>query len=345
MYITITAQKLGENFSQSVADFVAYLEKENEDKEINDTELFFNQYDDNVPAKEVIFEIDQNIQKLKKREPKFYSLTVNPSNRELKSLKSNASDLKKYVREIMKDYATSFHREINGRAVSVDDIKYYAKIEHERTYKVRDKAIRENEPFYKEIVKLKNELIQCIKNQGNENKIHLLQQQLIEIEKRAPHKINGKMIVRGMQKEGSQSHIHIIVSRKDVTNSFSLSPGSRYRSSETVFNGKLVKRGFDRNQFFNNSEKTFDKLFSYHRNYVESFQARKTMLKHPEKYFAVLMGLSINEKAIAFKILKQTGISTTALQIPTSQVQLAIKTFKKLKRALEVAINSSSIGV
>ncbi len=63
MYITITAQKLGENFSQSVADFVAYLEKENKAKEINDSVLFFNQYDDNIPAKEVIFEIDYNMEK------------------------------------------------------------------------------------------------------------------------------------------------------------------------------------------------------------------------------------------------------------------------------------------
>ena len=30
MYITITPQKLGDNYTQSAGDFVAYLEKEND---------------------------------------------------------------------------------------------------------------------------------------------------------------------------------------------------------------------------------------------------------------------------------------------------------------------------
>lgn len=34
----------------------------------------------------------------------------------------------------MKEYTKNFNREINGRAVIVDDIKYYDKIEHERNY-------------------------------------------------------------------------------------------------------------------------------------------------------------------------------------------------------------------
>jgi len=158
MYITITAQNLNENFSQSVTDFVSYLEKENEGKDRNEMEFFFDQYGDKIPAKEVIYEIDQNTSKLKKKEPKFYSLTVNPSQRELTALKNNADELKKYVREIMKDYAASFNREINGREVTVDDILYYAKIEHNRTFKYFDKAVRENLPYRKKILQLKNEL-------------------------------------------------------------------------------------------------------------------------------------------------------------------------------------------
>ncbi|MDG1821034.1 MAG: pantoate--beta-alanine ligase, partial [Methylophilaceae bacterium] len=42
-------------------------------------------------------------------------------------------DLKKYTRAIMNDYATSFNREINGKPITVDDIKYFAKIEHQTT--------------------------------------------------------------------------------------------------------------------------------------------------------------------------------------------------------------------
>ena len=72
MYITITAQKLGGNYSQSSADFVGYLEKENEGLEQRDMEHFFNQYGDEISAEEVVKEIDGNTAKLKKKEPKFY---------------------------------------------------------------------------------------------------------------------------------------------------------------------------------------------------------------------------------------------------------------------------------
>ncbi len=33
----------------------------------------------------------------------------------------------------MHDYARSFNREINGKSITVDDIKYFAKIEDQRT--------------------------------------------------------------------------------------------------------------------------------------------------------------------------------------------------------------------
>ena len=40
MYITITPQKLGGSYSQSVADYVDYLEKENQGLEQQDMEHF-----------------------------------------------------------------------------------------------------------------------------------------------------------------------------------------------------------------------------------------------------------------------------------------------------------------
>ena len=139
MYISITRQHMDSTFSQSASDFVAYLEKENEGKRPELHEQFFDQYNDNIPPEKVVREIDGNTAKLKRREPKFYSLTINPSQRELKSINNDPALLRRYVREIMKDYAASFHRET---PVRVDSIKYYAKIEHERTFKGFD---RENQ--------------------------------------------------------------------------------------------------------------------------------------------------------------------------------------------------------
>ena len=83
---------------------------------------------------------------------------MSPSKYELARLQNSSEDLKKYTREIMKDYAASFNREINGRPVSVNDIKYFAKIEHQRTFKGTDKQVKENQPFATKILQLKTDL-------------------------------------------------------------------------------------------------------------------------------------------------------------------------------------------
>ncbi|WP_417558317.1 MobB family relaxase [Mesoflavibacter zeaxanthinifaciens] len=342
MYITITPQKLGGNFSQSVAGFVEYLEKENETQEIDNEEFFFDQYGDRISAKEVVREIDGNTAKLKKIEPKFYSITVNPSKYELKRLQNSSEDLKRYTREVMKDYVSCFNREINDRPISIDDIKYYAKIEHQRTFKGSDIQIRENQAFATRILELKKE-IRTIQSGEKEGSIKALENEIEKLEREAPHHQNGQRIVRGMKKEGKQSHIHIIVSRKDASNTFSLSPGSKYKSSEVMMNGKIVKRGFDRDQFFTKAEKTFDRSFGYQRNFVETYLARKEFIKNPNFYFSALLQLPTNEKAIAFKLMRESGMPIQS--IPTNSAQLALKVFNRLRRGVEVAIKSSSIGI
>ncbi|GAA3515525.1 hypothetical protein GCM10022393_31820 [Aquimarina addita] len=342
MYITITPQKLGGSYSQSVGDYVGYLEKENQGLEQEEMEHFFNQYGDKINAKEVVREIDGNGGKLKKTEPKFYSITVSPSKYELKQLQNNSKDLKVYTRELMKDYVQSFNREINGKPITIDNIKYFAKIEHQRTFKGTDIQVKENQPYATKILQLKQD-IRKIENGELKGNIKNLNQKISRLEKEAPHQQNGKRIVQGMQKEGNQSHIHIIVSRKDASNSVSLSPGSKYKASDVIMNGKNVKRGFDRDRFFTNAEKTFDKQFGYKRNYAESYKAKKDFIKNPKLYFSVLMGLPANEKAAAFKILGKSGVPM--MNIPTSKVQLAIRAIKRLKKGVDIAIKSSSIGI
>ena len=342
MYITITRQTTDSNYAQSVSDFVSYLEKENEGKPLDEIEHFFNQYGEEISGKEVIQEIDGNTAKLKKTEPKFYSITVNPSSYELKRLQNHSDELKQYTRELMKDYAKSFHREIDGRPVNVDDIKYYAKVEHQRVFKGTDKQIIENQPFATKILQLKNDIRKIEAGESN-GKIKSLKQEIARLEKEAPHQHDGQRIVRGMAKPGSQSHVHIIVSRKDMSNKYSLSPGSKYKASETIFNGKPVKRGFNRDKFFKASESTFDSLFQYKRNYAETYKARNTFLKDPKMYFSVLSGLPTNEKAIAFKILAKAGVPI--MSIPTNKVQLALKVISKFKKGIDQGMKSGSIGI
>jgi hypothetical protein len=147
-----------------------------------------------------------------------------------------------------------------------------------------------------------------------------------------------------MLKAGSQSHVHIVMSRRDVSNSFSLSPGSKYKASESELNGKIVKRGFDRDQFFDRAEKTFDKTFDYQRSFSEKYSARKEFINNPKMYFNSLLRLPTNEKAIAFKIMRETGLPIMG-SIPINKAQMALKVFNKLRQGVEVAIKSSSIGI
>ena len=343
MYITITPQKLGNNYSKSSADFVGYLEKENEGLEQREMEHFFNQYNDEISAEEVVKEIDGNTAKLKKKEPKFYSITVNPSKYELRKLQNSSQDLKTYTRELMKDYVASFNREIQGRPITIDDIKYYAKIEHQRTFKGTDFQIKENQRYATKILHLKTE-IRNIQEGRSEGNIKKMKKEIDKLERQAPHQQNGKRIVQGMTKDGNQSHIHIIVSRKDVSNSVSLSPGSKHKASEVEMHGKKVKRGFDRDAFFEKAEKTFDRTFGYKRNFAETYKARKDFVKNPNLYFAALMKLPANEKALAFKIITKSGLPIVP-SIPMSQAQIALRVFKRLRRGVEVAIKSSSIGI
>ena len=359
MHINITPQKIGKNYetyNSSVTDYVNYLEKENEGKHPDLQEHFFDQNNNQISPEMVISEIDRNTKKLKKRDPKFYSIVVSPSAKELKHINNDAALLRKYTRELMKDYAASFYRD---RKVTVDDIKYYAKIEHERTYRGFEKKVKANEPYRKRIAKLQHDLVKIKQGviKGNAKKT---QREIDKLIAEAPYKIDGKILTEGMKKEGMQTHIHIIVSRKDVTNTYSLSPNSQHRRNTTILNGKEQKQGFDRDKFFEASEKRFDKIFDYQRAFIQKYQVKKLYRQDPVKFFAIVAGLPTKEKEIAIKALQKLGVPTnrkgvafklferTGLNvpsIPTNKVQLAIKAFNKLKKGLDRAIQSGSIGV
>ena len=291
MYIAITRQQLGDNFRGSVRDFVNYLEKENEGREQGDQELYFNQEENHIETERVIAEIDANTAKLKKREPKFYSLVVSPSQRELQHIGNDPEKLRQYARQVMQAYAASFYRD---REVTVKEILYFAKLERERTYSEKDREVKENQAHASKILELQHR-VRAIQEGREQGEIAKLREQINALEREAPHQLNGKRIVPGMAKEGHQSHIHIIVSRMDRTNTHSLSPGSKFRTSETTLHGQTVKQGFDRDKFYRAAEKTFDKQFGYKRNFVETYHARNLLDKDPKRFFSALLGLPTND--------------------------------------------------
>ena len=95
---------------------------------------------------------------------------------------------------------------------------------------------------------------------------------------------------------------------------------------------------------FSRMQKTFDKTFGYKRNFAETYKARKDFVKNPNLYFAALMKLPANEKALAFKMIAKTGLPIVP-NIPLSQTQIALRILKRLRRGAEIAIKSSSIGI
>lgn len=83
----------------------------------------------------------------------------------------------------------------------------------------------------------------------------------------------GKIHHERGSKTGEQMHAHIIVSRKDMTNKIKLSPQTNHRGTKKG----AIKGGFDRTEFFNNSEKSFDIGFNHSRDFKESFEFQNTM--------------------------------------------------------------------
>lgn len=72
-------------------------------------------------------------------------------------------------------------------------------------------------------------------------------------------------------------HCHLIVSRKDQSNKVKISPLTNHRNTKKG----VIAGGFDRAALFENVEKGFDKLFSYHRQLSEKFEYCNTMKNGP----------------------------------------------------------------
>ena len=89
-----------------------------------------------------------------------------------------------------------------------------------------------------------------------------------------PDVLTGKA-KQGEKKPGYQTHIHVMVSRKDMENKIKLSPLSRHRAT-----GKgAVKGGFDRKAFYEAAEKIWDKEMKYDRKLEDTFASRLSQKK------------------------------------------------------------------
>lgn len=226
------------------------------------------------------------------------------------------------------------------RKITAKDLMYYAKIETERKYNHKDKAVIKNKPILTQIKKY-----EASKNPLDKLKIGDLQKQLLR------DKHTQEIIDEGVKKGGLNYHSHIVVSRHDKTSinpkdKVSMSPNANHKDGQ-VNNGAKV--GFNRDEFAKAVEKSFDEKFEYDRPEQEKYEK----LNQNKKDLAE----KISDKAKGFakdkikkEILKHTGMNIVKeelnptqkikselmpLPIPTSfpknKIDLVIKAIKMVK--------------
>lgn len=216
-----------------------YLDKEGRDNNRPYYDDFFSVNEDFVPEKIVRNTIDKNVRRLEKKDDKFYMLTINPSQDELRSMIKQVtgkevfefsqlshhdqlqviSELKTYARGCMDDYAQNFYRE---KIKSGSDLVWFGRVETERHYSGTDDVVKEGK-----------------------------------------HK-------QGELKVGLQLHVHIIVSRMDKTQSVKLSPLTKSKGNKQLFEGREVIRGFDRTEWSTRCFERFRSTYNHIPYYVKS---------------------------------------------------------------------------
>ncbi len=326
----------------SSGQLITYLEKENPGKEAVEQEQFFDHYQDQVPAHKAELILDTNHKGLSADESKFYMLTLNPSEKELEFLKtrlegtdSPASNelLKEYTRAVMDEYAESFNRKIDGRPLEGADLVYFAKIENGRTYKPQEIQYKEsyshNQGIRKEITKLKKELkqpdITGRSKAGVEKKTSVLEGQYQRDK-------GGVVILPGNAKKGLNTHVHVVVSRRDKQQRLKLSPLANSRGSQNRLNGKNVQTGFNRSEFVDKAERIFDRKFAYDRALQESYQYHHAKVHDAGKYLKALINQPTDPRLVAKRLVRQMVDRPEVQKIlnaPTSARQLRNRIISK----------------
>lgn len=254
-----TSDKSNGNKGSSSA-LANYLEKEDlqQEKEAFDKgELpmprtgFFSNQNDGLMKSDVINAIDNNKKGLSKNDSKFYAINVAPSEKEQHHILKNITK---------KDIS------------SIDDLS--------------KKELKQYEAFLKNYSrKAMNEYAAHFNRNGLKNGDQLLYFGKVEHQRHYKGNdiaVKNGLVKSGDKKQGLNSHIHIVVSRKDRDMKLKLSPLANDKGSKKcITNNKHVQRGFDRNLFNAKAETLFDKNFNYERALSEKVEYRIEASKRP----------------------------------------------------------------
>ncbi|WP_282073967.1 DUF5712 family protein [Polaribacter atrinae] len=277
---------LGATNISSCVDLAMYLEKENNelDKALKNTssiervraienrkQFFFSHSKNNISTNEVISSIDKNIKKLGKTDAKYFAPTINFSQQELKHIIQSVDE--------KKEFTSVWELNNNEYDLFIDKIKEYTKLimtNYAKNFNREDKGLKSGNDL---VYFAKIEHFRKFKGTDDEVK---------KGEYRA-----------GDLKPGINSHVHIIVSRKDVTQKLKLTPITKERSTTRTIGGNRYHVGFDRMKWINMNEKSFDDFFQYKRKDRERFM-NQYILKNgsPREKEALLKEIETNEQTI-----------------------------------------------
>ncbi|TXN37703.1 hypothetical protein FVB32_05290 [Flagellimonas hymeniacidonis] len=302
----------------SVRNLVEYLDKENRELEELDKDYFFNKDGSHFSAAVVEREIDNNQVKLKKTDTKFYMITVNPSQEELNHIRHDEVKFKSYINDLMDKYAENFNRTFkDGRPLTGDDILYYAKIEHERTYKFGEKRFKEDIAFNKDLEKKIYKNHKNLKVVKDPKQRQQFLSNIKDLESKYVRNSEGTIIKEGNLKDGHNLHAHVIISRMDKSREMLLSPMANPKQAINKINGIDAPIGFDRDNYVQMGEKLFDQKFEYKRDYKKSYSYYKETKQI--RVVGNLLHLS-NPKAFAKMAVKRA--MSEMIQDKTLQKQL-----------------------
>lgn len=276
-----TSDKSNGNKGSSSA-LTNYLEKEDleaEQKAFENGEIpeqrkgFFNNEKNGITKEEVIDRIDNNKKKLGRDDAKFYSVTFSLSEKEQKHILKNITD-----KEIS-----------NINELDKTELKAYEKeLENYTRNSMNEYATH----FNRKGLENGNQLVYYGKIEHNRN-----------------YKGNDQDVKNGLAKSGElkpglNSHVHLIVSRKDQEQRLKLSPMANERNNANAkVNNKTVQRGFDRNLYNVKAEKVFDKQFNYNRELNEKVEHRIQASKDIEKSTKLELTTDQNKREIQGEII------------------------------------------
>lgn len=252
------------NNKGSSIQLVNYLEKENieienlaqketSDEKANEIrarkQYFFNHENSDFTSIEVLESIDKNIQKLGKDDTKFFSPTINFSNQELKHITEKVTGRKNVK---------------NVEQMSRKEFEKYNEIIRDYTEKVMDNYANNFNRQDKGLTSGK-ELVYYAKIE------HQRKFKGTDIE------VKKGRVKSGELKPGLQTHVHVIVSRKDKSQKLKLTPTTNERNKIRKIGKNTYRVGFDRQKWIKNNEITFDKAFEYKRPIEEKVEVQNIL--------------------------------------------------------------------